>query len=627
MQSLVRFEVLEPLGAVLLATIPPASPPADVIKTRLWLVDFQGNTRWTADLGGTARSPRIISERLIPDLQRQAFYFVDSKGFLVAMAMATGLPGSDLCIHLDISSKEPPGDTVWRQWGGQGLVEPLNPVVADGRAFFGSAGQRVHAYDAKTGRVLWLFDSGAGAGTSAALWRTPGFGPQGAYAGGMLFYGGGDNAWWSLNATDGSPVWTYRLEDMDFTAASSVAVHDGILYATATPFYSTVKPRATRILALDARTGEEVWSRTMLGAVTETELGELLVEPELGAVVVGTDDGTLQAYSLGPDGGDLLWALRTSTASIWAALYHEGVVYAADMQGMVHAVRVSGDSQEVLWSADLRPVVARLVPIPVSTVTMFRPQTLYGKLYVPTNQGLAVMNASSGAVLWTDGMYNRIGRGLTLVEHPPDPADPYGKPVVQVLYAQYFNYLVSMTDACGVPWTGGDDTAPTSSPPPPPSAPPTPLVPPSCPPCPNNTACGGFEGTGGSITQPRLTQTLSLGLTGVPYSVVTSRGGRAAVLRSLREALGSSGAGGRAELVWRSAARADAPRDVYGGVVVKVELRAGSAGLLSDCQTSLEGAVLEGRLEEGLRRALRGLAQTAPVLAPAVRVRSLMALG
>ncbi|KAG2487664.1 hypothetical protein HYH03_013665 [Edaphochlamys debaryana] len=70
------------------------------------LVDFQGNTRWTADLGGTARSPRIISDRLIPDLQRRAFYYVDSKGFLVAMALATGLPGSDMCIGF--ARKEPP---------------------------------------------------------------------------------------------------------------------------------------------------------------------------------------------------------------------------------------------------------------------------------------------------------------------------------------------------------------------------------------------------------------------------------------------------------------------------------------------------------------------------------------
>ena len=99
----------------------------------------------------------------------------------------------------------------WQAFIGQGPRPPSGtPAVAGGRVFVGSSvreGDNFLAFEATTGRPLWTADVGH--------WPTDegvGIGAGPAVAGGTVVAGGGDAAYYGLDAATGALLWRHALD-------------------------------------------------------------------------------------------------------------------------------------------------------------------------------------------------------------------------------------------------------------------------------------------------------------------------------------------------------------------------------------------------------------------------------
>jgi outer membrane protein assembly factor BamB len=99
----------------------------------------------------------------------------------------------------------------WQAFIGQGRLPPSgSPAVAAGRVFVGSSvteGDNYFAFDSASGRPLWTADVGH--------WPTDdsvGIGAGPAVAAGVVVAGGGDGAYYGLDAASGAVLWRHDLD-------------------------------------------------------------------------------------------------------------------------------------------------------------------------------------------------------------------------------------------------------------------------------------------------------------------------------------------------------------------------------------------------------------------------------
>jgi len=154
------------------------------------------------------------------------------------------------------------GALVW-SYETKAVAGDAAPVVANGIVYAPTNGAGVYAFDARTGAFLW---SGPG-GTSKT---TP------AVAGGLLF--GSDGLAYALNASTGKTVWEGKP-----AAESSPALANGVLYFGCGIY---------RICAVDAKTGKELWTYKTHNSVYSSPS---VVD---GVVYVGSEDRNVYAFSL-----------------------------------------------------------------------------------------------------------------------------------------------------------------------------------------------------------------------------------------------------------------------------------------------------------------------------------------
>lgn len=135
------------------------------------------------------------------------------------------------------------------------------PVVADGRLFFGTFSGLVIALDAASGCALWVFEAHAGVRTALTLGRLA----DGKVS---LFFGDLSGKVYALNPDDGAERWSTIADDHPHIRITGTpAYHDNRLYvplssleevAGAMPDYECCTFRGG-VLALDAATGKPVW--------------------------------------------------------------------------------------------------------------------------------------------------------------------------------------------------------------------------------------------------------------------------------------------------------------------------------------------------------------------------------
>jgi polyvinyl alcohol dehydrogenase (cytochrome) len=164
------------------------------------------------------------------------------------------------------------------------------PTVAGGRVFVGSQGGRVFALDAKTGCVIWTFQ------TQGATRTAPVIGPgQGEHR--YLVYFTSIPGWlYAVDAETGAQVWRIKMEEhISARLTGSPVVHKGRLYIGAGSFeegmsaggkYECCSFRGS-LRAFDALTGALIWRSEMLQAplhVLKEENGKRVVGPAGGTI-------------------------------------------------------------------------------------------------------------------------------------------------------------------------------------------------------------------------------------------------------------------------------------------------------------------------------------------------------
>lgn len=138
------------------------------------------------------------------------------------------------------------------------------PSIVGERVFVSSASGRVHALGLDDGCVHWVFQAAGGVRSSISI------GEIETKAGRRLaaFFGDLRGSAYALDATTGEQIWTRRLEDhVAARVTGSPVFHDGRLYvpmssieevAGAAPKYECCTFRGS-VTAVDAATGEPLW--------------------------------------------------------------------------------------------------------------------------------------------------------------------------------------------------------------------------------------------------------------------------------------------------------------------------------------------------------------------------------
>lgn len=135
------------------------------------------------------------------------------------------------------------------------------PVVADGRVFFGTFSGLVIALDARSGCALWVFEADGGVRTALTLATLP----DGTSA---MFFGDLAGKVYAIDPASGNPRWTMLADEHPHIRITGTpAYHGGRLYvplssleevAGAMPDYECCTFQGG-VLALDAASGEPVW--------------------------------------------------------------------------------------------------------------------------------------------------------------------------------------------------------------------------------------------------------------------------------------------------------------------------------------------------------------------------------
>lgn len=131
------------------------------------------------------------------------------------------------------------------------LPSSSGPVVAGGRVCVGSSvstGPNYFCLDAGTGAVVWSTDIG-----HASFPGNVGIGSTAAIVDGGVYVGGGDAAFYALDAQTGSVRWRHPMDDApDAYAWSSPLVSNGVVYVGMSARYRSLR---SEVRALDAATG------------------------------------------------------------------------------------------------------------------------------------------------------------------------------------------------------------------------------------------------------------------------------------------------------------------------------------------------------------------------------------
>jgi PQQ-like domain len=135
--------------------------------------------------------------------------------------------------------------------GAGDLPSASGPVVAGGRVYVGSSvstGPNYFCLDAGTGAVLWSTEIG-----HASFPGNVGIGSTAAVVDGGVYVGGGDAAFYALDAQTGAVRWRHPMDDApDAFAWSSPLVSNGVVYVGMSAEYKSLR---SELRALDAATG------------------------------------------------------------------------------------------------------------------------------------------------------------------------------------------------------------------------------------------------------------------------------------------------------------------------------------------------------------------------------------
>jgi outer membrane protein assembly factor BamB len=167
---------------------------------------------------------------------------------------------------------------------------PRVPALADGELFIGSWDSYFYALDARTGRELWRFKTGA----DPEIHNQVGIQSSAAVANGIVYFGCRDSNFYALDAATGKERW--RFNNKGSWVIGSPAVRDDKVYFATSD--------TALLYAFDAKTGTQIFSLSFKG-------WPLFSSPAIAAdrLYVGSHEGKLFAVDL--QSQKLAWTFAT----------------------------------------------------------------------------------------------------------------------------------------------------------------------------------------------------------------------------------------------------------------------------------------------------------------------------
>lgn len=165
--------------------------------------------------------------------------------------------------------------------------QEAQPLVVDGVIYTTASYSRLFAVDARTGRKLWEYDAPLPDGIMPCCDVVN---RGAAVYGDMIYFGTLDSKLVALDRTSGKVVWRKTVDD--YQAGSSITsapiiVHGHVIVTPAGGEFGVVG----KIVAYDAKTGEEVWSRPLVEGYKGTFHGKESILIRLGKNKVDRNKG------------------------------------------------------------------------------------------------------------------------------------------------------------------------------------------------------------------------------------------------------------------------------------------------------------------------------------------------
>jgi len=252
---------------------------------------------------------------------------------------------------------------LWASPVGTGVLY-ASPVVWNGNVYIGSGDGHMYAFDAATGATLWV-------GPQQNLF----FVDSAAVGHGLVFASSVYSTFLAYDAQTGEIAWTSSLTDV----RASPTLRGGTLY---------VGSFDGRLVALDAKTGNPIWS-----ARGNCCIFDQAPVVDGGRVFQMRTDGTLTAYNA--QTGEQLWSKPEFSVGTLAAAH--GILF---FNHYPNVVALDGATGAELWAA---PVLTRAVS--------GAPAVANGAVYV-TSSTLTALRAATGAVIWNTAASSDWGPSL-----------------------------------------------------------------------------------------------------------------------------------------------------------------------------------------------------------------------
>ncbi|MCH7227779.1 PQQ-binding-like beta-propeller repeat protein [Haloferula sp. A504] len=234
-----------------------------------------------------------------------------------------------------------------------------SPVVWEDRIYLSGATEderAIYGIDATTGRILWSAPVSTPQGSRfdpPAVMEETGFAAPTAVTDGRRVIAIFANGEIVGVGTDGSPLWARHLGEADnlYGHANSLAMWRDLVIVV----YDRggAEDGLSRILALDAATGETRWSTDR--PVPASWVSPMVIEHEGQPQILTAANPWIIAYD--PADGSELWKVKAMSGDVAPSpAYHDGVAYFTNTGACLIAVKVDGrgdvTDSHVLWKRD-----------------------------------------------------------------------------------------------------------------------------------------------------------------------------------------------------------------------------------------------------------------------------------
>ena len=227
------------------------------------------------------------------------------------------------------------------------------PIVSQGKVYFGAGGDGVYCVDALEGKQIWHYPFGH-VDVSPAVWK------------GKVYFGTGYGGYriHAVDANTGEKVWSKRVK---YPAWGSPSVHgDTVFFGLGNGnFVESAKVPKGRISAHNTETGDQIWEYETADSVLTA------VAYRNGFVYFGSRDG--HVYALNAANGALHWKSRIGYPVVSSPAVTADSVYAGANNGVIYKIDI--DNGHVVWQYDTDKITGG-EPIYSS------PAIANGKLYI-----------------------------------------------------------------------------------------------------------------------------------------------------------------------------------------------------------------------------------------------------